>query len=426
MVIRTNGRRGAVAVQVAFCLVPLLGVAALCMDGGLLFDQRRYAQDVADSAALAAAASLYTNYLTNNGADPSGTAKAAALAFAAANGCTNNGTTSVVMVNIPPLQSTLFKSKPGYAEVIVQVNVTRSFSGIFGSGTLPVSAISVARGLWSPSLTSAALIALSPTGTGISATGNVSLDVTGSVIVDSNSSSAISATGNVSLTASDGYYVTGNASETGNISVSGTMNTGAVATPDPLAYLPAPDASSLSIQSSKQLQITGNTTTTLQPGVYVGGISVTGNGSLTLEPGIYYLEGGGLSMTGNVSLTGSGVTIYNGPSNPADPVASTVGSISLTGNAAVNLSPPTTGMYQGLTIFQEQAATAPLTITGNGNMKISGTIYAEHGSASLTGNSDTIGSQVIADSLTITGNGAVKIAYSSTSTAMNRIVGLVQ
>ena len=199
-------------------------------------------QDVADSAALAAAASLYTNYLTNNGADPSGTAKAAALAFAAANGCTNNGTTSVVMVNIPPLQSTLFKSKPGYAEVIVQVNVTRSFSGIFGSGTLPVSAISVARGLWSPSLTSAALIALSPTGTGISATGNVSLDVTGSVIVDSNSSSAISATGNVSLTASDGYYVTGNASETGNISVSGTMNTGAVATPDPLAYLPAPDA----------------------------------------------------------------------------------------------------------------------------------------------------------------------------------------
>ena len=131
-------------------------------------------------------------------------------------------------------------------------------------------------------------------------------------------------------------------------------------------------------------------------------------------------------MTGNVSLTGSGVTIYNGPSNPADPVASTVGSISLTGNAAVNLSPPTTGMYQGLTIFQEQAATAPLTITGNGNMKISGTIYAEHGSASLTGNSDTIGSQVIADSLTITGNGAVKIAYSSTGTAMNRIVGLVQ
>jgi Flp pilus assembly protein TadG len=426
MSIRTKNRRGAVAVQVAVCMIPLLGVAALCMDGGFLYDQRRHAQDVADSAALAAAASLYTNYPTNNGADPNGAAKAAALAFAATNGCSNNGTTSVVTVNIPPTQSALFKNKPGYAEVIVQVNVTRAFSGIFGSGTLPVSATAVARGLWSSSLTSAALIALSPTGTGISTTGNVSLDVTGSVIVDSNSTSAISATGNVSLKASDGYYVTGSASETGNVTVSGTMNTGAVATPDPLAYLPAPNASSLNVQSSKPLQITGNTTTTLQPGVYVGGISVTGNGSLTLEPGLYYLEGGGLSMTGNVSLTGSGVTIYNGPSNPADPVASTVGSISLTGNAAVNLSPPTTGMYQGLTIFQEQAATAPLTITGNGNMKISGTIYAENGSASLTGNSDTIGSQVIANSVTITGNGTVNITYSPTSTAMTRNAGLVQ
>ena len=34
-------RRGAIAVKVAICLVPLLGVTAIALDGGVLLDKRR-------------------------------------------------------------------------------------------------------------------------------------------------------------------------------------------------------------------------------------------------------------------------------------------------------------------------------------------------------------------------------------------------
>src|SRR5581483_6617786 len=123
----TRPRRGTVLTHVAICLGVLMGVAAVALDGGLLLDQRRRLQVAADAAALAAAADLYGNYLSNNGVDKSGTAKASALAAAAAHGYSNgsgNGSssTSVVTVNIPPQVSALPNVKqPGHAEVIIQL-----------------------------------------------------------------------------------------------------------------------------------------------------------------------------------------------------------------------------------------------------------------------------------------------------------------
>ena len=48
-------RRGAVLVLIAISLVVLLGVTALVLDGGLLFDLRRTLQATADASALCAA-----------------------------------------------------------------------------------------------------------------------------------------------------------------------------------------------------------------------------------------------------------------------------------------------------------------------------------------------------------------------------------
>ena len=91
-------RRGVVLVQVALMLTVLLGFVALSADAGLLLSERRHGQATADAAALAAASDLYAKYLTNKGVDTGGTAKAAALSVASANGYTNNTTTSVVSV----------------------------------------------------------------------------------------------------------------------------------------------------------------------------------------------------------------------------------------------------------------------------------------------------------------------------------------
>src|SRR5947209_1409958 len=48
----TRGRRGVVALFVAFCLVALIGVVAISVDGGLIYLEQRRAQATADAAAM--------------------------------------------------------------------------------------------------------------------------------------------------------------------------------------------------------------------------------------------------------------------------------------------------------------------------------------------------------------------------------------
>src|SRR2546423_702212 len=91
-------RRGAIAVMLALCLLGLLGVVAIAVDGGVLLDQHRTAQSVADAAAMSAAVDIYSNFPTNAGTDPKGSAKNSALNTAASLGYTNDGTRSTVTV----------------------------------------------------------------------------------------------------------------------------------------------------------------------------------------------------------------------------------------------------------------------------------------------------------------------------------------
>src|SRR5579883_2267764 len=195
-------RSGTVAIMVAVSLTALMAFAAITLDGGLLLDDRWRAQAAADAAALSAAASLYQNYAQNQGYDPNHTAQQSALNTAAANGYSNDGVTSTVTVNIPPKTGD-HAAQAGYAEVIVQYNQPRYFSGIFSlfnsdaTGAIPVVARSVARGLSTPGSVGG-IIVLNPTvAQALNVGGNGDLYVkSGAVIVDSNSSQAAALTGN--------------------------------------------------------------------------------------------------------------------------------------------------------------------------------------------------------------------------------------
>jgi len=195
---QAKARRGAVAPLVAVCLVALMGVAAIAIDGGVLVDQRRRVQAAADAAALAAADDLYYSYQTGHGLDGSGTAATSALSTAAANGYNNDGTNSIVTVNIPAA-SGIAAGKPGTAEVIVQYNEPRFFSGVFGTGTTPVSARAVAMGKWATFNTG--IQVLNPTGPGtLSVSGNgTELLVGAQVIVNSSDSQGAINSGNGNL-----------------------------------------------------------------------------------------------------------------------------------------------------------------------------------------------------------------------------------
>src|ERR1043166_4455801 len=371
MLLKSKKRRGVVVVLVAVSLVPLVGIAAVALDGGVLMDQHRRTQAAADGAALAAATDLFANYVSNNGEDSQGSARQSALDSAAANGSANNGTSSIVTVNIPPTTGA-YTGLPGYAEVTVQTNQQRGYGNIFGTSTIPVKTRAVARGLWVPFQDG--VICLDPTSSAaLNATGNGKVTVTNaSIIVDSNNPSGGVLVGNAGITAPEtdlsgdpGYSTSGNAE------LDGTVKSGQTPTPDPLSYLPQPDPSELTVRSNSKLKLNGTEPTTLQPGVYVGGIDISGKGVVTMAPGLYYMKGGSFSATGQGSLAGVHVMIFNGKD-----AGGSVGALKIAGLGFTTLTPPTDGLYQGMVAFQDRRSTQAVDVTGNGAMNIAGTFYA--------------------------------------------------
>jgi hypothetical protein len=313
-------------------------------------------------------------------------------------------------------------------EVIVQYNQPRAFSNIFGSGDIPVKARAVARGMWNQ--LQDGILVLDPTSSGsLTAGGNGAMTLIGAssgpttrVIVDSTSGSAAIANGNGALTAPE-FDITGvpGTSTSGLGSFVGPIYSGVSPTPDPLAYLPEPNANNFMGLKKSHFSGSANKTYTLDPGVYIGGITVSGQASLVLNPGVYYMEGGGFSFTGSGSLTANGVMIYNAPASNSD-------TVNIQGGANIHFTPPITGIYQGIAIFQERTATTPINIAGGGGMYITGTFYAANALLKITGSgvNNTIGSQYISYDLSLGGLGNVTIDYTAAPKPRSRVLTLVE
>jgi hypothetical protein len=488
---RADGRRRAtVAVVVAVCLVGLMGVAAVVLDGGVLQDDHCRLQAAADAAALAAAEDLFQHYTANNGLDPSGTAATSARTVASADGYTD-GSNATVTVNIPPTSGN-FVGKAGYAEIIISTTRQRYFSRISGTAAIPVSARAVARGAWLP--VGDGIIVLDKSAKGaLNAHGNGNMNVNGApVVVNSSDLDAAIGNGSSAVLTAPAFDVTGNYTTSGGAQFVGTMDTGTRPIPDPLRFLPVPipnnlptgsmstvapsssgtvsgtassgtgtslsvkdgfyfnssnsnshtssgngngngssssSSSSSSGSSSSSSSSTGSgssgssgggNTYYLQPGVFVGGLKFGGQDSVVMAPGIYYMEGGGFSFSGQGSLTGTGVMIYNAAQSNSD-------NFTITGQGTVNLTPPTSGPYAGLLVFQDRTASAPVQISGNGYYNITGGVYAADALVQISGNGDTsIGSQYISRTLDIGGNGGLNITWNPKQVPSTRIVSLVE
>jgi hypothetical protein len=402
---------------------------ALTLECGTLMAERRNAQAIADAAAMAAACDLTYNFGFNSGLDSQGSAVASALATAAASGYTNDGTTSTVTVNIPPLSGD-YVGQSGYAEVIVLHSQPRAFSAIFGSTALPVTARSVARGSWQPfPIAFLALEPILPASLTVAANGNLTA-VNGSVVVDSASllSTAIALNGSITAPV---INLTGNELALLNGPINAPINTGVTPTPDPLSYLSPPNPNTLPVQRSSLLDLSLNQTVTLQPGIYYGGIRIAGTANVTMSPGIYYMAGGGFTVATLGTVTGTGVTIVNAPILPTDAI-----SIAASGN--FNITPPTTGLYAGISIMQPPELinlplnlNPPLSIAANsllsGKFSLGGTIYAPNSIMTLAANAQAqVGSQVICRMAVIAGNGNLQINWNNNTARQPLPVKLVE
>jgi hypothetical protein len=450
---KRNCRRTAIVVVfVAFAMIGIIGMAAVTLDGGFLYFELREVCATADAAAMAGSCDLFTHYPTNAGLDPKGTAAAAAHTVASANGYTNDGTNTTVVVNVPP-QSGTYTGKAGYIEVIVTKNVQRAFSRIFGSAPVPVRARSVGRGAWvSPA--GGVIILDYSSKAALNSQGNGAFTETGGpVIVNSNNSSAVVDTGNGQMIAPE-FDITGGTKLQGgaNLSTSPVANqvfTGMHPTPDPLAYLPQPSMPANGTMTKLGLG-QGNTLYTLTPGTYTnlptfssGDVVILQQASANNAGGIYYINGDGFKSTGASitmdPLTSGGVMIYNAPASSADSEK-----VQITGNSSgvVNLSGLTSGPYTGITLWQDRNSSVPMLIEGNGSFTMTGTFYAAGALLNVNGNgngtysyvnssgvtvtgSSRIGSQWISHDLSLGGNGNVNLHYAG-QYARTRIISLVE
>jgi hypothetical protein len=279
----------------------------------------------------------------------------------------------------------------------------------------------VAEGGWKAA--NAGILILDPTSSGsLNVVGNGTMNVVGApLIVDSAASDAITTSGGGHITVSSGQEVdvTGKPGYSGSGTITGKVVSGVPPTPDPLAYLPEPSPSGAT--NYGKVTVSGSKVQTVWPGVYHNGISVSGQGSLIMKPGIYFMDGGGFSFTGSGSLSAKGVMIVNLPKQNSDV-------ININGSGSIDLSPMSTSLYRGISLWEQRSSTNQIAVTGNGATRVSGTFYAQHGVLNVTGNggTDVVGSQYISYDMKVNGGGSFSVNWDPELVGRTRILRLVE
>ena len=374
----------------------LIAMAGLAIDLGFLEYYKRRAQVAADAAAMGGARELQANGSAN--------VVTAARNDAALNAFTNGVSGATVTVNLPP-SSGAYLANSEYLEVLVAKPVATTFMRILNFTSVTVTARAVGGATNSPYC----IVALDPSAAGaltVQGSATVSTPSCGAM-VDSNNSQAL-IVGNAACLTASRIDVVGNYTS-GACAPSPTPNTAADFIYDPFATLAAPTVGACNYTNFRV-----NTTSTLNPGVYCGGIDITSSGhTITLNAGTYILNGGGLRATGGNILQGTDVTFYNTAT-----AGQTYSDVSLLGNTTLRLSAPTSGPMEGILFFQDRniatTSTAGDHISGDSSSFIDGAIYVPNGKVTYTGSSSATGyTAIVAKTVEFTGNCNFKSDYST-------------
>lgn len=402
--------RGNSLILTSLAMFALLATAALAVDWGIVYFARHQLQNFVDAAALAGAQEL----------PAAGVAKQKATENYSQNYASNFKIPPPPpqMVTCPPddpdLQptTTCYRIGEDFVHIttpyqrtgdpspnpnLINVKACRVVPLFFARilGTTQIRVCAKATAIGSRPKVARGLVVLDPDGrNALWLQGNARLRIEGAVIVNSSANDALFAQGNPSLIAHQ-ISIVGNYRLQGNAFVNPTPSVGQQPAPDPLMSLPAPDPSGLPVFPGRT--IGGNDSSTLPPGIYTGQIRVEGNGQVRLQPGIYILRGG-LLVSGNGRVQGDGVLLYNER-----------GRIEVQGNGELKLSAPTSGIYEGISIFQPRTNTQPVWLSRNAKFEVTGAVYAPRASVHFEGNAALRDSMVIAWRFELIGNPEVEI-----------------
>ncbi len=244
----------------------------------------------------------------------------------------------------------------------------------------------------------------------------------------SNGTGALQVSGGSSIQA-PAISVSGTCADSGTITTNAVGNgvtQGALQVGDPLAELQpptpnptgnmCPDGTTPTPDNPKGCKLNTAGTYQMSPGTYYGGWSIGNNVTLQLLPGIYIMAGGGIKLNSGGSITsvgssGSGpapVLIY-GTDDPYFHSAcmTTPGgtgcqaALDFTANSTLDIAGLVSGPYKGMVIWQDgkSSCNTPgggcnVTVGGQTNLSIAGTIYAPKVQVTLNGGSSTSGCTV--------------------------------
>jgi hypothetical protein len=414
---------GQVFVILVLALVGILGFTSLAIDGGMIYSERRQAQNAADAGALAAALAkinsenlFYTalkrvasnGYKTYKGAcDPAGY-----------DCILGTGSDWTVEVYNPPRDGD-FVGNDDYIKVVITSEVKTSFLHLFFQDGLKTTVIAVAR-VWPPQniVPGYALYGATKTeckGLWFSGTGDTTISG-GSVFSNSEASSASCQSG---VQDGGGAITVGPPPE--NIQVVGSFDLGGSGTVSPLPVVegapqddmrtvPTPDCSGMT--DFGKMKVNAGASETLDPGLYEE-ITFGGGASITLNPGMYCIYGNkGFTGNGGV-ITGTDVMIY------LQDGGLDLGGSSLVALAAEDdpgmLVDPSQNDWKGMLVYIDPNNTNDVKLTGNTDTTYTGTIYAVNSDCTVNGTGDNIGlhsTQIICNKVKITGTAQVNIDYS--------------
>ncbi len=372
-----NKTKGQALILIAVAMAVLIGMTALAVDGGSAYLDRRSAQNAADTAALAAAFAIANN-------DPNW--RQAALNSTAQNGYANgSANVEVYKCNETGASCGQYQGNAEYIQVIITSTRSTFFGGLFGQNQITnrVQAIVRARAAQQGAMVNGnAVVALAPHECrAITFQGNASMTLqNGGIFVNSDCSNQAffnqSAAGDLyapSLEAVGG--VTYNPS---SVHIPpGQIRTGVAQQPYPPSWLP--DPSQFCDSSNTRSSLPGN----------------------NLAPGIYCLTGS-LQVNGNQTISGDGVTIVL-----------LNGELRTNGNGAINISAPTSGPTKGLAIYLPLGNASGVTINGNANTRLIGSVLAPSSNCKINGTSANalFRSQFVCYTIDLTGTGDTTITY---------------
>jgi Flp pilus assembly protein TadG len=431
---KRNVKRGQTAVLFTLMLTTVFGVAGLVTDFGWAYYRKQTAQAAAQAAALATVKAGMTMggvCYTNNVVCQAETQCPASITvsstmtsvdkgclYAQANGYTSTGRQKVTIETGVVSHNGVFVTYWAVAKVSEQI--PSLFSIVTGNASSTLTARSTVG--YIPPTNGGCIYVTAPTGSSMTTNGNTQITTGCGIWVNSSDPAAINLNGgNTTITDNNPnskVEIVGNYSCFGGTSgcISLPPITGARTAGDPLASIPEPAPSS----TCDPLPTISHGTTTINPGTYCGSISAQSNDTIIMNPGNYIFKSGGssscgFSVSGNASVSATGVMM----------AFQDTCSVSITGNGNVNMSAPTSGMYQGVLMFESRSNATASALTGGAGQVLNGILYFPdallHYAGGSSSNINAAASTIIAYNLQL--NGSSYIWNSGNSPYLNTFTG---